>query len=357
ASLHHLRTLLNRSFITVSDSRYGIHELLRQFADAELAKNPDMQRRIRDLHCDCYAMFLQERLEIMYRGHKQRVMNELTLDLDNLRAAWAWAVDHLKLDALYQSARTLSSFWHTQGRYLEGIELLENAVRALQQGAESGSLRDELIAIMSTDLGWYYIRLGRLDESEMLFKRAHDGFERLGFPPLVSTTAPLVGLAFVASIRGSYEQATKIAEEALRLCQARQDFPNQAYAFYALTGIKLAQGEYEQARQYGEQAVEMSRRAEDQWVEAYCLIELGNVARAVGDNETARRHYQASFTIREAFEDPEGMAAALNNLGSLALRRRDYAEAQRLYRQSQRLYQEIHDQGGLATALHGLGQI
>ncbi len=356
ASLSDLQKLVNCSFITVNDGRYQIHELLRQFAESELLKEPAQHREILILHCAYYAEFLHTRLEPSRMNQRHKYVEEVKAELNNIRAAWQWAIEHLELDALYRMAESLGTFWHVQSRYLEGIALFEEAVTALN-GAPESEQRDLLTAILSTDLGYYYIRLGRLDEAETLFQRADSLFETLGFPSLNTTTDPLIGLALIASIRGHYSDATAIAEKTLHRNEALGNLSNQAYAFYVLTGINLAQGQYQQAREFGERAVAMTEQVQDRWLQAYCLIELGNVARALGDDETANRHYQASYAIREMFHDPEGMAVALNHLGQLALRRLDLAEAERLYRQSLAIYEEVHDQGGLATTLHGLGQV
>ncbi len=357
-TLRDLQTLVNRSFVIFSSGRYELHQLLRQFAESELAREPDTYDHIHNLHCDYYTHFLHDHLYDVYRIRNPQVIAEIRLSLDNIRAAWRWAVEHARVDALHRAAETVASFLHTQGRYAEGVEIFSSALETLNRTPSSDE-RDLLIAIMSTDMGWYYIRLGRMDEAEAIFKQSSATFERLGFPHLISTTDPLVGLALIASIRGSYEEATHIAELCLEQNRRSQHASNQAYTFYALTGIKLAQGYYEQARDCGQQAAALasSKEVQDQWLLAYCLIELGNVARAMGDLTLAANYYRQSYDIKHQFDDPEGIALISSLLGQLALQQADFEEAEHLYQHSLHAYEQIQDQGGLATALHGLAQV
>ncbi len=355
ANLRVLQKLINRSFISAENGHYEIHELLRQFAEEELSKDPDRYWDSRNRHCEYYANFLYDRVRMAF-SHQQEHITEIRSVLDNIRTAWAWALKDLNLDAIHRMVETLAAFLHQQSGYIEGVEIFADTIDTLNRTASSHQ-RDLLIAIMSADLGWYNMRLGRLDETEALFTHAHNLFKKLGFPMLVSGTAPLPGLAIVASIRGHYAEASQIALESLKLYEELDDLSNQAYSYYALIGIKLAQGEYQLAKDYGERAVAIAKEIPDLWLQAYCLIELGNVARAMDDVETARQHYQASYEIKDKFDDPEGVASALNQLGQLALLRADYNEASKLYLRTQAIYREIQDKGGLATALHGLAQV
>lgn len=356
ATLPFLQKLANRSLIFAHRGRYELHELLRQFLADELAKDSSAVEMTRDKHCEYYANYLHQIMNNIYRTYQHTSIESIITDIENIRLAWSWAVEHRKLDAIYQAVQTLGSFWHTQSRYEEGITTLEHTIAILSTEPVSEQ-RNLLIAIMSTDLAWYYLRWGRLEEAETLFKQAHQTFEAQDFPYLTILTDPLIGSAFIESIKGNYDVASAIAEKALALNKKLDHDGNQAYALYALIGIKLGQGFYDQARHYGYQAIEMTDKAGDRWLRAYCLIELGNVARAMGDYEVASQHYQASYEIREEFDDPEGMATALNKLGQLALRQSEFEKAEELYQESESIYRDINDQGGLSEALHGLAKV
>jgi predicted ATPase len=75
------------------EGRYQIHELLRQFAIAELAKEAAAERETRDRHAEFYLRQIAQR-EHTLKGPEQRVaLSEIDIELENARAAWCWAAE------------------------------------------------------------------------------------------------------------------------------------------------------------------------------------------------------------------------------------------------------------------------
>ncbi len=98
ASLAILSALVDKSLMrTESRARYHIHELLRQYAALQLAQSPEDIARVYDLHCTYYADFLRSRQEEMFSSRQREMTAEIKAELDNIRAAWNWAVGMLKV--------------------------------------------------------------------------------------------------------------------------------------------------------------------------------------------------------------------------------------------------------------------
>jgi len=93
ASLRELRSLVDRSLLQRDPAgRYGIHELLRQYAAEKLRKVPAEDAAARDSHCAYYAGFLQGReAQLLGRGQRQ-ALAEIGAEIENVRTAWDWAV-------------------------------------------------------------------------------------------------------------------------------------------------------------------------------------------------------------------------------------------------------------------------
>lgn len=356
ASLRHLQTLVNRSFITFDAGRYQMHELLRQFAQEALNADAEAAGRIHHRHSDYYAAFLAERFEAMVIGSRPGVIAEISADLDNIRAAWAWALNHLRLASLAAMAQPLAALFHYQSRYLEGIRLFEQAIDQLS-AAPAGPDRDRALATLMEDLGYYYIRVGRVADSEAMLRRAQTHQDLIGYLPPISTTDPLIGLSLCASIRGDHAEAVALAVQALEKHTRTGHLTHQAYALYALAGIAHDQGQYERALDCAERAVAAAERARDRWLLAHCRFQLGQVLHGMDQPAEAEPHYRASYAIYSDFGDLGGVAAALDRLGQIALKRGDWAEADRHYNESCITYRRIHDQGGMAAALQGLAGV
>lgn len=356
ASLDNLSALVDKSLLRRDPAgRYHVHELLRQYAAAKLAASPEDEHHTFDRHGRYYADFLADRFDDILNG-RQLPMTQLTeLEIANLRAAWQWAVTRRRADFMLHAVPVIWSFSEFRCRYLEGVNLLSQALDVLPADAAAEPIRRGRAHTL-VSLAWLLIRLGRLDEAENLSQEAMTIYEQLGASPVLGVaTDPRVALGVLASIRGDYAAMSRLGEQAVQISEAHDHRWNRPYAYYLLTRAALAQGDYEQAQINAQRAGRAAQQSNDRWFLAYCLNELGNVALARDEFDTARDHFQASFVIRQEFDDREGMAIALNRLATVKLRQGDAAEAGQLYNRSLELYRELDDKGGLTSTLNGLG--
>jgi predicted ATPase/DNA-binding CsgD family transcriptional regulator len=356
ASLITLTVLTDKSFLYWQpDGRYHMHELLRQYAAEQLVLSLEDVAQIYDAHCDFYTDFLHKRLKDLQGGRQREAIAEITAELENIRAAWQWAVELANVAAIEKAREALGLIFQFQGRYLEGTRALEKAVESLRREDIIAS-NELLLAKLLVGVGWFYIRLGRLAEAEAVLLEAQGLSRHLDVPPGYGSD-PHLPLGVLASIRGDYAELARLAEEARQVSEAHPHRLNREFVYYLLARAALLQGQYEAGHQYAHQAYLITQETQDRWFMAYCLNELGNVACALGDYAAAKIHYQSSYALREEFGDPEGMALALNHLAEIALLQAAYAEAGQLYQRSLAFYRQTNDRGGLATSLNGLAQV
>jgi len=356
ASLRTLSALVDKSLLQVEpDGRYQIHELLRQFAEEQWGSIEE-KTRIYARHCDIYAHYLAVRLDDILGRRQRAAVAEIEAELENVRAAWQWAIKKAKVDALNKSAGTLAQFYQMQSRYLEGVSAFENAAHALAVGNGSELGHAARVNILS-QLGWFYIRVGRIEEAERLLVEAVELFLRLNMPAARGLgTDPRLELGFIACARGDYEAAAQLAEQVCQRAEAEHHHSNSQVAYDLLSRALLYQGHLEVAQQHAQKAYEATLTSGNRWFMAYCLNQLGNVAFAQSDYAAAQGHYEASYTLRKQMDDPEGMAVALNHLGQIALQEGNEAEAETLYQRSLAIFEDIADLGGLVNSLVGLGR-
>ena len=357
ASLPLLSTLVDKSLLKpLPESRYEAHELLRQYALEKLAESPEDVARAHDSHCAYYSDFLRERLPDILGGRQVEASAEIEAELDNIRAAWQWAAEHVKTEQLRESVCPLSQCWQFKSRYAEAATALAGAVRSLEDQGATAEIELTLAAVL-VELAWFHIRLGRVEEAVDALKRCEEIYDRRGAPPVPGfATDPRLALGVVATVKGEYAEAARLGEDALRTSETQKNAGNQELANYVLARAAFLQGEHRAAQGYAQRASDIATEIGDRWFLAYCLIELGNVACALGDLAAARQHYRAGHDLRREFADPEGMAIALTYLGDVALREEKHAEALLLYQQAISIYRDVHDKGGLACSLCGLAK-
>ncbi len=205
------------------------------------------------------------------------------------------------------------------------------------------------------ELGWFDIRLGRLERARAALTRCNKIYKDLGRDPEIGwANDPLSALAVLATVEGDYDQAEEQGQEALRGGASARATPwGRELALYALTRSALLHGRNDDAKRFAEENLRISQEVKDHWFEAYCLLELGNVALARDELDDAIGYFQGCFRSREAFADPEGMAVALTQLGEIALRQSRFENALEIFDQSMANYRDINDVGGQARVFTG----
>jgi predicted ATPase/DNA-binding CsgD family transcriptional regulator len=357
ASLVTLSTFVDKSLLRWEPDgrRYKVHELLRQYAQEQLEGTAEEADRVRDLHCIYYTDFIHERTADIQGIEQQGAVREIAAEIENVRTAWRWAIEKEKVEAIQKSAVTLQLFYDLQGHFLESATAFEMAVESLDRLQPDPATAFSLAHVL-LQLGWIYIRLGRLEEAEAVVARSREFYHELDrLPPPGFATDPLIALGILANIRGDYGEATGLAHEARRLHETRADNHNLQIVFYVLANAAFAQGEYQAAQDHAWRAYAVTQATGNRWFMAYVVSELGHVARTLGDYDQACQHYQASYAIKEELDDPEGMAVALNHLAKTESLQGNYQGARELFQRSLAIYREINDRGGLAASLNGLG--
>ncbi|MEN8172038.1 MAG: tetratricopeptide repeat protein [Chloroflexota bacterium] len=356
ASLPILSALVDKSLLRLdADGRYQIHELLRQFAAEQLEKKVgDIQQAQVD-HANYFIQFLHQRSKDVAGGRQREALLEIKQELDNIRAAWLWAVAAVDADALAKGSEPLGLYYQYLGGYLEGLTLFSQAAEVLNAQPQS-EVRDLALLGVLMYQGWYHLRFGRYQGTEACMVQMQTIYQRLKIPPLPGNiTDPNAPLSFVALARGDYAAAVEYAEQVRQVAELQKHAINRQFAYHLLAEANLGLGEYEVALVFAQQAYAQALISGDRWFMAYILNNMGQIAVALGDKKMGKTHFQASYEIRQSFDDPEGMALALINLGNIALKEGSFAEAEEHYQRSRGIYQDINDKGGLAAANQGLG--
>ncbi len=149
ASLSTLAGLTGKSLIQRNpDGRLEIHELLRQFAGEQLTALTGVEQQVRDRHSRYFSDFLALRKFRLMIKNERSALEEVACEINNIRMAWDWAVEHGMLEEIERCRISLNRFYISQGPFFEGLALFEDASRRLSvilaaggQGKDINSLR------------------------------------------------------------------------------------------------------------------------------------------------------------------------------------------------------------------------
>jgi predicted ATPase/DNA-binding CsgD family transcriptional regulator len=353
ADLTILLQLADKSLLRLeANGRFYLHELVRQYA-AEMLGNP---AELRAAHCAYYVEFLHQREADLCGGRQFAASEEIAEELDNVRAAWEFAVAKPNFQALAQMSTSYALFCQFRSRYQEAYNTYFGAIRQLA-ALKNGPEADRSFAILLVGLGWIHIRMGQIDNAESNFQQADEIFAQLGINPSLGYGAdPSLGRAVIALVRGDYGEAERLALRAIKAGEIANNVSCLSIGCRTLAEAYLRQGKHDVARQYALRAYQLCDKAGDRWFMAYCLTTMGEIALEVQAYAAAKKHFEDAYLLRKEIRDPEGMALALAYLGDIALLHQSLDEALRMYDESRSLYQQINDPGGLARVLCGLSR-
>jgi hypothetical protein len=239
---------------------------------------------------------LLEREQLVY-------LARLDHELDNIRAAARWYLDHSLAEKGLQLQVALVHFWWFRGRVSESDLWIERFLALSDTGERTAS--------RAVALSW----AGRR-----------------------------------AAVRGDRESFRRLSAEAIALAWEVGDRP-------ALAETLLRYGyfvEYKMARRPLEESLAIWRELGHRWKITECLAFLGHISAAEGNAPRARTDIEESLSIARGIGERHMTAVSLEFLGELEMTV-DPAKAFSYLAESRALYRELGDRMGVASIEYLVG--
>lgn len=336
-----LTSLIDQSLLQVNGERFTCHELVRQYADAQLAQDPERRHNALARHAT-YYMELLHSLEIALLGNVEAqaiVQNEL----DNLRAAWRWSIDQGNLALLTLGLESLQAFYRLAGLYREAIHLLEMALTAIRQALTTAPTRQtmQLLARLLCHTAQFYRRAGGVETGETLAQEAVQLGQQLKDPGLLGLAYH--ELARLAQVRSDFLTMFKLAE--LSCVQARQaGLPQITAECLNDLGIAVSSCMHPlTAIPHFYEAQQLLQGGVNRYLEARVLGNLGFFHLSCHEYHLAYRYLGQAFDLQCLLQDREGSMITQLFLGDLWTALGLYEQAQREYEQVLTSMQTIHN--------------
>lgn len=389
ATLPCLAGLVDKSLVRRAEGgRYELHELLRQYAEEQLAAAGETDQ-LRQRHLE-YFLALAEEAEPALAGPGQLPwLVRLEAEHDNVRVAFGWGLAQADATPALRLAGALWPFWSLRGHWREARRWLD---AALNRGAAFPAAVRAKVLIQAGELAesqGEYARARALLGEGLALSRVLD--DRRGIASCLTT------LALVARHQGDFASARALAEESLVLWREEGESRALAGVLNDLGAIAQHQGDDSAARVLHLESLALHRASGDRegiadslrnlgvvaehdrdYVAAHaylsealslfrelgavvyvasCLDNLGLVALAQGEYATARLLLEECLALRRDVGELPGVAVALRHLGLLARTEGDFAAADRLYRECLALVREMGNLHGVIVTLRSLGKL
>lgn len=305
-----LAGLVKRSLLSATthpapagSTSYVMHELLRQFADAKLAQIEDRsptQEQTAHRHADFYLRLLGRRGHMLYGSKETSAVAEISAAIDNIRAAWHWALTHGAAELLSLSWVGLRNFYHVRGLYHEAEDTFREATVRLESDQPNGDLAVDL----QTAHAFFLNQQHQYDQATAF---AQAILARIGDQPArPAAVRARLEWGIALSLQSHHDDAIALLTEAAAGARAQQLGAVEARALHAMYRNLQAQGNFAQANDALERAANLYRRAGYMLAEGFVRDAMGHVAMRQGWLATARRHYEEALRMYDEVGDEVG---------------------------------------------------
>jgi predicted ATPase/tetratricopeptide (TPR) repeat protein len=378
ASLSDLRGLVNKSLLqfvprseaqtgqfvprseaetgqSAQEGRYQIHELLRQYADEKLQAVPGAAELARDRHSAFYTSALEGWGADLKGPRQQTARTEIMTDLENVRLAWDWAVEHGRVERIGQAMEGLGWFYLMGARHEEGESAFRTAADVVGKLAPTASAYERRVWARTLVWQGFFTRsFGHPELSGQLTRQSLallEGSELSDQDTRADRAFALFEMAFAIQ-SGDPEGAKQLFVKSLALYQALGDRWMTARLLNCLGFCLGDMGDFGEAQQLAEESLALRRALDDKYGIINTLAVLSTLARAQGDREGSLRLRRESLALsRETGQKSSQYIIGLGVLSVTIAERGDFSEAAVVARQALTLAEDAALASGIAYSL------
>ena len=342
-----------------NERRYRYLDSIREFAAQELARN-QQDKPILLRHANWAAAFAERWSPELLGKEQADALAHLVAEIDNLRAAFAWAYDQKVPDIALRIAGALWLMTEIKGLYREGREMLSKALEmpgldslpVLRSKALSGLSR---LAFCQGDLETSH----RCSQESLKLENE--------FGTVAGRAIVLNDLGNVAANRGEHQKALELFAEALEIHRQTKNDRGVAVALYNCGYSALLLEQHDRALQNLQESLHMFQAAGNQREAAFALDSLAELAQQTGHIEAGLKYAEDSLAIRKALQDRDGIADTLRTKAGLLIDKADLrgtqnptgdlAEARKCLKENADIVVEIGDDRGQIGTLECLASL
>jgi predicted ATPase/transcriptional regulator with XRE-family HTH domain len=350
-----LATLQDASLVERSgEGRYTLHPLVRHFTRERLEQDAELHRLVYARHAVHAAGVLRD-LSVIPTAATPQALTTDGVTIADIREAWVWAVNQHNLEMLEQLLDGLVARLVHQGWLLEGVDVLDLALRALVGSAKPPVAVRRLMHRLQLAQAHCYQRLSLPEQAErrllqVLTSARADDDQR-------ACADSLHGLGAVAWARGAYRQARAYVDEAMRLYDMLGERAAAVLEQSALVALMADCGEYEAARVLGAQVLAEARVYGDPVLLGIAALRMSMVEYALGDYPAAEARLRELLAMAGAADQLYMTVHLRSQLGLVLTAEGAYGEAEELLQTAVVQARELNYPFGLALTLNHLAAV
>lgn len=352
------KSLLHRS----AQGRFELHELVRQYAADQLATQPDGLATTGERHCSYYAAWTNTHRRLLQSPQQREATRLYITEIDNLRTALRWAVEHRAIEPLWLIFDSSSLFWFYELRswYQEAEMMAAETLAAL--GTSFGSRREELLyGTLIGQQGWFQFRQGHPEHSLVLLHQSLDILKVGDHPTFLFFT--LIQIAYIEFLSGNDDEALALQDQIATLAQ-RIDRPWIIAHMHFSRSMAYTDHAPETAYANFRAGLPAIRAGGDRYILSLSLIHMGEAALVLGKTNEAEDCFAEALDASLEVENGVTEVLAISGLATAACVKGAWDEAVARSHTAVARARNVGEASGQAKALlvlaeaeHGAGKL
>jgi predicted ATPase/class 3 adenylate cyclase len=171
-----LGSLVDKSLIRSEQSgvtqRFSMLLMINEYAAAKLAEDPKREETVRRAHALYFSELAAREQERIGGQERESAISRLAGEIDNLRTAWRYWVDHADLERLLVMIDALWALHESRGAYQTAVDLATDTLAILETRERTPELAAEELVLRSSLARALMAVRGYGPEVEQAFKAA-----------------------------------------------------------------------------------------------------------------------------------------------------------------------------------------
>ena len=347
-----LTALVDKSLVIVEhkrgETRYRLLETVREYSCEKLVDAGEAEQ-IRNRHLHYFVKLAEAALPEILTAKENFWAGRLENDIDNIRAALAWGIEH-DLDGAARLASSLHFFWDACSHLKEGRDWLEriipkiegwgndirrarvlnsagNMIRAQMDPRAARPLLEESLSISEAIgarhemafallmLGNVYFLLNDAQAARTYLDRALPLYRELGAENFTARAIRYIGM--VAMLECDWQAAEKLYDQSLALARRASDRMCVAGGLRSKANLANKQGDYRRAKPLYEESLAMCEELPSGTLRMQSLWNLAFFAMGDGDYPRAKALLQKCVTLDREQGSMTNLVRDVRHLGGL----------------------------------------
>ncbi|MBI3960509.1 MAG: hypothetical protein HY328_16990 [Chloroflexi bacterium] len=314
ASLSLLQGLIHRSLVRrTGDGRYEMQELIRQYAAVKLARKTALLAQTQASHARYFAAFIQTREKDLATAPSPALLDEVAADVENVRAAWRYALERDEVELLLQMVVGFAKFRHNRAEWsgvvdtaylLAASHCEETWGKVLATRTGEDAAKAQLVwGVILRESGTAQRRAGRTAHYVQLIKRAIQQLHPVGERWPAHLAAAYLERSLCTSLAGETVDPFEMIDIATHWAEKAESPDELCRVLNEKGGKLLIAGRLAEGIAYCQRAASLAVEANVIDIEASALSRLGMAAHHLGDYAQAYTALQGANELKFRFNN------------------------------------------------------